>query len=60
MAAEIESAVQSLASTGAAIQALLAGLTAADAKWNPAVNRWSLIEVINHLIDEEVYYAGDW
>lgn len=54
MAGEIESAVLSLEATGAAIQALLAGLTAEDARWKPAMDRWSMIEVINHLVDEEV------
>ena len=51
---EIEAAARSLDATGDAIRSLLRGVSAADARWKPAVDRWSLIEVINHLIDEEV------
>lgn len=32
---------------------LLRGVADAQAKWKPAPNNWSLLEVINHLYDEE-------
>lgn len=54
MSQEIDSAVSSLAATGAAIRALVEGLSPEDARWKPAVDRWSILEVVNHLIDEEV------
>ncbi|HUE95244.1 MAG TPA: DinB family protein [Longimicrobiaceae bacterium] len=54
MAYALDSATTSLATTGAAIRALVADLSTADARWKPAVDRWSILEVINHLVDEEV------
>ena len=37
-----------------ALRALLAGLPDADARWKPPTGAWSILEVINHLADEEV------
>ncbi len=34
-------------------RALLAGVNAEQAKWKPAPDKWSMIEVVNHLYDEE-------
>ena len=36
-----------------AIHALAAGVSAEQARWQPAAASWSLLEVINHLDDEE-------
>ena len=36
-----------------AIQALAVGAGAEQARWKPAPDSWSLLEVINHLDDEE-------
>jgi hypothetical protein len=36
------------------ITALFDGLPAEVARWKPAPERWSLLEVVNHLADEEV------
>lgn len=35
------------------IQALTRGLTTEQARWKPNANAWSILEVINHLYDEE-------
>ena len=32
---------------------LLGGLSADQARWKPAADRWSVLEVVNHLYDEE-------
>jgi DinB family protein len=36
------------------LDALLAKLPEADWRWRPAEGGWSLLEVVNHLVDEEV------
>ena len=36
-----------------AIHALTVGISAEQARWQPAATSWSLLEVINHLDDEE-------
>lgn len=35
------------------IQALVAGVGDAQARWKPALESWSVLEVVNHLCDEE-------
>jgi uncharacterized damage-inducible protein DinB len=37
-----------------ALAALLAGLPEEDWRWRPAEGGWSILEVVNHLADEEV------
>ena len=39
---------------GQAIAALLAGVTPAQARWKPGAADWSILEIVNHLADEEV------
>lgn len=34
---------------------LLAGISQEEAQWKPAPEKWSILEVINHLIDEELF-----
>jgi hypothetical protein len=38
----------------AALPALLAGVPEADARWKPESGAWSILEIVNHLADEEV------
>ena len=38
----------------AVLDALLLGLPDADWRWRPAKGGWSILEVVNHLVDEEV------
>ena len=45
--------MQRLAHSAAAIDALFDGIEAAQARWKPAPERWSLLEVARHLLDEE-------
>jgi hypothetical protein len=35
------------------IQALVAGTTQEEARWKPDAKSWSILEVVNHLYDEE-------
>jgi DinB family protein len=35
------------------IQALVSGVSPEDARWKPAPEAWSLLEVVHHLLDEE-------
>lgn len=42
-----------LALNGERIAGLVAGVSAEQARWRPAADTWSLLEVINHLYDEE-------
>ena len=38
----------------AALRALLASVTQDDARWKPTERDWSILEIVNHLADEEV------
>lgn len=42
-----------LASTPAAVRALVAGLPEEHARWKPSPSKWSMLEVLCHLADEE-------
>ena len=42
-----------LRSQADAIHAMVVGVSAEQARWQPAADSWSLLEVINHLDDEE-------
>ncbi len=35
------------------ISALVRGITIQDARWQPEPGTWSILEVVNHLYDEE-------
>jgi len=43
-----------LAAHGQAFRHLVAGTPPEEARWRPSSGAWSLIEVVNHLADEEV------
>jgi hypothetical protein len=42
-----------LAANAEVFQQLLVGVTEEQARWKPVPEKWSLLEVINHLADEE-------
>jgi hypothetical protein len=42
-----------LAATPAAVRSLLHGMSPDQARWRPADDKWSLLEVVCHLADEE-------
>jgi hypothetical protein len=37
-----------------AIARLVEGVDATQARWRPSPNEWSILEVVNHLVDEEI------
>lgn len=45
--------IEDLRRSGAALATLLDGISSVQAHWRPTPERWSLVEVINHLADEE-------
>jgi hypothetical protein len=45
--------IERLGSDAEVIRRLLGGLSDEQARWKPAPDRWSLLEVVNHLADEE-------
>ena len=47
-------ALERLRRSAAAIEALVAGLPLEAARWKPAPDKWSALEVVCHLADEEV------
>jgi hypothetical protein len=48
-----EEILQQLAETAESIRSLAGGLSNEQARWKPAPDCWSVLEVINHLYDEE-------
>jgi len=51
----LQNAMTQLQTQGQAICALVTGLTEDSARWKPENESWSVLEVLNHLIDEEIY-----
>lgn len=47
------SIIDRLAANRAVFQALAAGVGETQARWRPALEKWSILEVVNHLYDEE-------
>ena len=45
--------INRLESNAPVFRCLLLSVTSAQAAWKPSVEKWSLLEVINHLADEE-------
>lgn len=50
---EPEAAARRLEATAKAIEALARGVDGEQARWKPAPEKWSILEVVNHLHDEE-------
>lgn len=51
---KIDQAADQLDRQGRAIFALTGGISEGEARWNPNAESWSILEVLNHLVDEEV------
>lgn len=51
----IHNAVSQLKAQGQAIAALVIELSPEETRWKPARDSWSVLEVLNHLVDEEIY-----
>ncbi|MGD8466167.1 MAG: DinB family protein [Anaerolineae bacterium] len=50
---ELAWAVAQMSLNAERIRALLRGIPAAQARWRPEPESWSMLEVVNHLLDEE-------
>ena len=50
----LERAINQLRQQGQAIITLSNGLTDSEVRWKPTPSSWSILEVLNHLVDEEV------
>jgi hypothetical protein len=49
----LEVLTKQMASNAQAIQAFVQGVSDEQARWRPKPEEWSILEVINHLLDEE-------
>lgn len=52
---QLQTVVSQLKTQARGIISLVDGLTGEDARWKPALNSWSVLEVLSHLVDEEIY-----
>jgi streptomycin 6-kinase len=50
---DLQSIVSQMEDNARAIRALVAGCSDHQARWKPDATSWSILEVINHLLDEE-------
>jgi hypothetical protein len=50
---DIEFLMREMAENPKRIKALVAGVTKAEARYKPSIKTWSILEVVNHLYDEE-------
>lgn len=51
---DVAAVVNRMDAFGRALPAIAAAFTAHDARWKPSETTWSVLEIINHLADEEV------
>lgn len=51
---DIHQAYEQLRYQGQTITSLVAGLTEEQARWKPEPESWSVLEILNHLVDEEI------
>jgi hypothetical protein len=49
----LEFCIRQLAGNASSIYSLTAGVDGKQARWKPSPHDWSILEVINHLLDEE-------
>ena len=52
---DFEQFKQQLATNAQTIKQLMTGVSAEQAQWKPDAHTWSILEVINHLYDEEQF-----
>ena len=50
---DIEHLAAQMAENAARIRALVRGVSEQQAQWRPGPDSWSILEVVNHLLDEE-------
>jgi len=51
----LQEVIKQLEAHSQAIRALVVGLTVEQARWKPDPETWSVLEALNHLVDEEIY-----
>jgi len=51
----LQDIIKQLQAHSQAIRALVSGLTVEESRWKPDLETWSVLEVLNHLVDEEIY-----
>ena len=54
MPAHAQASIRHLTSTGAAIRETCRSLTPEESRWREAEEKWSILEIVNHLLDEEI------
>lgn len=50
---DFDDCIEQLTVNAAALKALTAGISPEQARWKPSSETWSVLEVVNHLADEE-------
>lgn len=50
---DLENVIERMAANIGTFNSLTRGLTTEQARWKPAPDKWSILEVVNHLYDEE-------
>ncbi len=50
----LEYFIDRLAKNRGVFEALVRGVSVEQGKWRPAPDKWSILEVVNHLLDEEI------
>ena len=50
---ELDCLIEEMAASAASIRGLVGGVSDHQARWTPDASSWSVLEVINHLLDEE-------
>jgi hypothetical protein len=50
---ELDHVISRMAANASTFESLTRGLSAEQGVWKPAPDRWSILEVVNHLYDEE-------
>jgi len=51
---ELSAAITRLEASARVLEALVSGVSDDEARWRSSPDRWSILEVVNHLADEEV------
>jgi DinB family protein len=50
----LEHCIRELETNAAAIECYLSNVNSEQARWKPSASDWSILEVVNHLLDEEI------
>ena len=50
---DLDHVIERMAANASIVESLVKGIAADQASWKPAPDKWSILEVVNHLYDEE-------